>query len=86
MALLHRPGRPAPTGRPRRLARTTAALAATLALLPPLLAAGGASAQEVPAADVDVHVNTQAALGRLSDTARGVNAAVWDSHLTSSPS
>ncbi|MEU9669764.1 cellulose binding domain-containing protein [Streptomyces bobili] len=81
MALLHRPGRPAPTSRPRRLARTAAALAATLALLPPLVAAGVTSAQEVPAADVDVHVNTQAALGRLSDTARGVNAAVWDSHM-----
>ncbi|MFJ8082894.1 cellulose binding domain-containing protein [Streptomyces sp. NPDC096205] len=76
-----RPARAA--GRPRHLARTAAALAAALSLLSPLGAAGIAAAavQETPAADVEVQVNTQASLGRLTDTARGVNAAVWDSHM-----
>ncbi|MEU3288663.1 cellulose binding domain-containing protein [Streptomyces longwoodensis] len=75
-----RPGRSRP--RPRSLVRTAAALAAALALLSPLGAAGPASAAgEEPAADVAVQVNAQASLGRLTDTARGVNAAVWDSHM-----
>lgn len=63
--------------------RTAAALAAALTLLLPLNAAGAASAAEpdVPAADAEVRVNTRASLGRMSDTARGVNTAVWDSHM-----
>ncbi|CAM5483072.1 hypothetical protein SGRIM128S_07382 [Streptomyces griseomycini] len=82
MPLPQRSGRSAGTGT-RRLARTAAALAAALALLAPLDAAGAASAAEpgTPAADVGVRVNTQASLGRLHDTARGVNTAVWDSHM-----
>ncbi|MFI2509103.1 cellulose binding domain-containing protein [Streptomyces sp. NPDC018972] len=82
MSLPQRPGRPAGTGT-RHLARAAAALAAALALLAPLNAAGTASAAApgTPAADVDVRVNTQASLGRMTDTARGVNAAVWDSHM-----
>ncbi|MET9444308.1 cellulose binding domain-containing protein [Streptomyces sp. NPDC006610] len=78
----HRSGRPAGTGL-RRLVRTAAALAAGLALLSPPGAAGVASAasQEEPAADVAVRINTQAALGRMTDVARGVNAAIWDSHM-----
>ncbi|MFR9797901.1 cellulose binding domain-containing protein [Streptomyces sp. MS06] len=66
-----------------RVPRTAAASAAALALLSPLGAAGPASAAgpEAPAADAAVQVNTQAALGHLPDTARGVNAAVWDSHM-----
>ncbi|MFE2262429.1 cellulose binding domain-containing protein [Streptomyces griseosporeus] len=93
MALPHRSGRARAdrtrTRHPRRLTRTAAALAAALALLSPLGAVGAAgvasaasaAGQETPAADVAVQINTQAALGRLSDTARGVNAAVWDAHM-----
>ncbi|PJM93777.1 cellulose binding domain-containing protein [Streptomyces sp. CB01373] len=82
MPLPQRAGRPAGTG-PRHLARTAAVLAAALALLSPPSAAAVASAaaREAPAADVDVRVNTQASLGRMPDTARGVNAAIWDSHM-----
>ncbi|MFH9042049.1 cellulose binding domain-containing protein [Streptomyces sp. NPDC017966] len=82
MSLPQRPGRPTGTGT-RHLARAAAALAAALALLAPLNAAGTASAAApgTAAADVDVRVNTQASLGRMPDTARGVNAAVWDSHM-----
>jgi hypothetical protein len=77
----HSPGR-LRRFRPRRLVRT-AALAAALALLSPLGAADVVSAgtREEPAADVDVQVNAQTSLGRLTDTARGVNAAIWDSHM-----
>ncbi|MET7365615.1 cellulose binding domain-containing protein [Streptomyces sp. NPDC005566] len=83
MALPQRPVGPARAGRPRHFARTAAAVAATLALLSPLGTAGNASAaaQEAPTADVGVRINTQASLGRMSDTARGVNAAVWDAHM-----
>ncbi|MDO0924242.1 cellulose binding domain-containing protein [Streptomyces sp. TG1A-8] len=82
MHLPHGPGRPAGTGR-RRAARTAVVLAAAFALLSPPGAAGVASAtsQADSAADVSVRVNTQASLGRLSGTARGVNTAVWDSHM-----
>ncbi|MFJ3248158.1 cellulose binding domain-containing protein [Streptomyces sp. NBC_01788] len=82
MPLPQRSGRLAGTG-PRRLARTTAVLAAALALLSPPSAAAVASAvaQEAPAADVGVRVNTQASLGHMPNTARGVNAAIWDSHM-----
>ncbi|MFC8390364.1 MULTISPECIES: cellulose binding domain-containing protein [unclassified Streptomyces] len=82
MSLPQRSGRPAGTGT-RHLVRTAAALTAALALLSPLNATGVASAAapETPAADVDVQVNTQASLGRMSDTARGVNTAIWDSHM-----
>ncbi|MEU3345265.1 cellulose binding domain-containing protein [Streptomyces sp. NPDC006700] len=82
MPLPQRSGRPAGTG-PRHLARTAAVLAAALALLSPPSAAVVASAvaQEAPAADVGVRVNTQASLGRMPDTARGINAAIWDSHM-----
>ncbi|WP_238995520.1 cellulose binding domain-containing protein [Streptomyces cyaneogriseus] len=90
MPPLHRSGRPAVTGAartarggPRRLARTAAVLAAAFALLPLAHAAGAAptAPRAATAADVGVRVNTQASLGRLSDVARGVNAAVWDSHM-----
>ncbi|MFD7771015.1 cellulose binding domain-containing protein [Streptomyces sp. NPDC059787] len=82
MSLPQRPGRPAGTGT-RHLVRTAAALTAALALLSPLDTAGAApaAAPDTSAADVDVRVNTQASLGRMSDTARGVNTAVWDSHM-----
>ncbi|MFI8194270.1 cellulose binding domain-containing protein [Streptomyces sp. NPDC085946] len=83
MPPLRRPGRPAAAG-PRPLARTATVLAAALALLPLLGAADVAPAApraDPAAADVAVRVNTQASLGRLSDVARGVNAAIWDSHM-----
>ncbi|MEV8554197.1 cellulose binding domain-containing protein [Streptomyces glaucescens] len=82
MPPLHRPGRPAGTGL-RTLARTAAVLSAALALLSPSGAAGPAAAASpaAAAADTVVRVNTQAALGRLTDVARGVNAAIWDSHM-----
>ncbi|WP_086741360.1 cellulose binding domain-containing protein [Streptomyces glaucescens] len=82
MPPLHRLGRPTGTGL-RPLARAAAVLSAALALLSPLSAAGPASAASpvAPVADTVVRVNTQAALGRLSDVARGVNAAIWDSHM-----
>ncbi|MFE6993518.1 cellulose binding domain-containing protein, partial [Streptomyces pharetrae] len=82
MPPLHRPGRPTGTGL-RPLARAAAVLSAALALVSPLSAAGPASAASpaAPVADTVVRVNTQAALGRLSDVARGVNAAIWDSHM-----
>ncbi|MEV5726319.1 cellulose binding domain-containing protein [Streptomyces pharetrae] len=82
MPPLHRPGRPTGTGL-HPLARAAAVLSAALALLSPLSAAGPASAASpvAPVADTVVRVNTQAALGRLSDVARGVNAAIWDSHM-----
>ncbi|MDT0610440.1 cellulose binding domain-containing protein [Streptomyces lancefieldiae] len=82
MPLSSRTGRTAGGG-PRRLVRSAAALAAALALLSPLGAPGIASAAggEEPVADVDVRVNTQASLGRVPATARGVNAAVWDAHM-----
>ncbi|WP_435612578.1 cellulose binding domain-containing protein [Streptomyces sp. bgisy159] len=79
--LRHR--RPAGAG-PHLLARTATALAGALALLAPVAAAGPAFATEprtAAVADVEVRVNTQAALGRLSGTARGVNTAIWDSHM-----
>ncbi|AXI80519.1 cellulose binding domain-containing protein [Peterkaempfera bronchialis] len=68
----------------RRPARTAAALAATLtaALLAALPATGQAAAADAPPpADVDVTVNAHAGLGVLDETARGVNAAIWDSHM-----
>ncbi|BFO19295.1 cellulose binding domain-containing protein [Streptomyces sp. KM77-8] len=79
MSLPQRSGRPAGSA----TVRTAAALAAALTLLLPLNAAGAASAAtpEVSEADAEVRVNTQASLGRMSDTARGVNTAVWDSHM-----
>ncbi|MER7495051.1 cellulose binding domain-containing protein [Streptomyces pharetrae] len=82
MPPLHRPGRPTGTGL-RPLARAAAVLSAALALVSPLSAAGPATAASpaAPVADTVVRVNTQAALGRLSDVARGVNAAIWDSHM-----
>ncbi|MFE2277514.1 cellulose binding domain-containing protein [Streptomyces sp. NPDC059454] len=81
MSLPQRSGRPAGTGI-RHFARAAAALAAALALLAPLNAAGVASAAapEAPA-DAGVRVNAQASLGRMPDTARGVNTAIWDSHM-----
>jgi hypothetical protein len=83
MSLPHRPGRPARTGRPRPLARTATVLAAAAALLSPLAGTGPASAapRAADTADATVRVNTHAALGRLSDVARGVNAAIWDAHM-----
>ncbi|OSZ57964.1 alpha-L-arabinofuranosidase [Streptomyces pharetrae CZA14] len=82
MPPLHRPGRPTGTGL-RPLARAAAVLSAALALVSPSSAAGPATAASpaAPVADTVVRVNTQAALGRLSDVARGVNAAIWDSHM-----
>ncbi|MFJ6213398.1 cellulose binding domain-containing protein [Streptomyces sp. NPDC092296] len=70
------------SGRPRRLART-AAVAAVLAVLPfagPALAADGAGTAP-PAADATVTVNARSGLGTIGDAARGVNAAIWDSHM-----
>ncbi|MGW1464054.1 cellulose binding domain-containing protein [Streptomyces sp. NPDC002308] len=76
----HGPGRPAATGL-RPLARGAAVLAVASALLTSLVGVAPAASSATDAADVDVQVNAQAALGRLSDTARGVNTAVWDSHM-----
>ncbi|MEV5343327.1 cellulose binding domain-containing protein [Streptomyces sp. NPDC052676] len=83
MPLPHRPARSPRTGRPRPLARAATVLAAAAALLTPLATTGPASAEPRAAttADATVRVNTQAALGRLSDVARGVNAAIWDAHM-----
>ncbi|MEU1124620.1 cellulose binding domain-containing protein [Streptomyces sp. NPDC005899] len=80
MSTPHRLGRPADTGL-HPLARGAATLAAVSALLCSLVGAAPAAPRAADAPHVDVRVNTQAALGRLPDTARGVNAAVWDSHM-----
>ncbi|OYP19042.1 alpha-L-arabinofuranosidase [Streptomyces sp. FBKL.4005] len=83
MPRLHRPGRPAGAGA-RPFARGAAVLATALALLSPLAGVAPAAVQEAEVADVGVRVNAQAALGRLPDTARGVNAAIWDAHMNDS--
>ncbi|MFF9090906.1 cellulose binding domain-containing protein [Streptomyces sp. NPDC014991] len=80
MSPLRRPGRPAGAGF-RPLARGATVLTAALALLYPLSGVAPAAPQAAGAADVGVQVNAQAASGRLSGTARGVNAAIWDSHM-----
>ncbi|MEU2021524.1 cellulose binding domain-containing protein [Streptomyces sp. NPDC016469] len=75
----------APTHRPphgfRPLARAAAVLAASLAVLASLTGAAPAAPQAAGEADVDVQVNAQAALGTLTGAARGVNTAIWDSHM-----
>ncbi|WP_406099783.1 cellulose binding domain-containing protein [Streptomyces sp. NBC_01013] len=76
----HRPVRPAGTTF-RPLARCAAVLTASLALLVSLVGVAPAAPQDTDDADVGVTVNAQAALGTLSGTARGVNTAIWDSHM-----
>ncbi|NED13925.1 cellulose binding domain-containing protein [Streptomyces sp. SID9124] len=75
----------APSHRPpqgfRPLARTAAVLAASLALLTSLTGVAPAATTGPDGADVDVRVNAQAALGTLTGAARGVNTAIWDSHM-----
>ncbi|MFI0232559.1 cellulose binding domain-containing protein [Streptomyces sp. NPDC017086] len=82
MPPLPRTGRPAGARGLRPLVRGATVLAAALALLPPLAGAAPAAPQRAAAAaEVAVQVNAQAALGRLSGTARGVNTAIWDAHM-----
>ncbi|WP_299531828.1 cellulose binding domain-containing protein [uncultured Streptomyces sp.] len=76
----HGPGRPAATGI-RPFARGAAVLAVATALLTSLVGVAPAASPTTDVADAEVQVNAQASLGRLSDTARGVNTAVWDSHM-----
>ncbi|SEE40604.1 Alpha-L-arabinofuranosidase [Streptomyces sp. 2131.1] len=75
----------APSHRPphglRPLARAAAVLTASLALLTSLTGVAPAATTATDGADVDVRVNAQAALGTLTGAARGVNTAVWDSHM-----
>ncbi|MCX0242110.1 cellulose binding domain-containing protein [Streptomyces drozdowiczii] len=75
----------APTHRPPRgfrpLARASAVLAASLAVLASLTVAAPAAPQAATDADADVQVNAQAALGTLTGAARGVNTAIWDAHM-----
>ncbi|MGC4947034.1 cellulose binding domain-containing protein [Streptomyces sp. DT224] len=75
----------APSHRPphgfRPLARAAAVLAASLAVLASLTGAAPAAPRAATDADVDVQVNAQAALGTLTGAARGVNTAIWDSHM-----
>ncbi|MEU0053326.1 cellulose binding domain-containing protein [Streptomyces sp. NPDC006309] len=80
MSPLRRPARPAGAGF-RPLARGATVLAAALALLSPLAGIAPAAPRAAGAADAEVQVNAQASLGRLSGTARGVNTAIWDSHM-----
>ncbi|MGW1606941.1 hypothetical protein ACWCQV_39580, partial [Streptomyces eurythermus] len=76
MPPLHRPGRPVGAGGPGALARGAFVLAAALALLTPLAGVAPAAPRTAAVGDVAVRVNAQAALGRLSDTARGVNTTI----------
>ncbi|WP_405756762.1 cellulose binding domain-containing protein [Streptomyces sp. NBC_01420] len=75
----------APSHRPPRnlrpLARAAAVLTASLALLASLTGVAPAATTATDGADVDVRVNAQAALGTLTGAARGVNTAIWDSHM-----
>ncbi|MFB8087499.1 cellulose binding domain-containing protein [Streptomyces sp. NPDC055992] len=80
MAPSHRPPHPAGRGL-RPLARGAAVLAASLALLSSLVGVAPAAPQSADAADADVRVNAQAALGTLTSEARGVNTAIWDAHM-----
>ncbi|MGW1183631.1 cellulose binding domain-containing protein [Streptomyces drozdowiczii] len=73
MAPSHRP--------PHALARAAAVLTASLALLTSLTGVAPAATTATDGADVDVRVNAQAALGTLTGAARGVNTAIWDSHM-----
>ena len=71
---------------PRLVPRTvaaSAALATALAVLPLAGAAVAADDEAAPpaAADVTVTVNAHAGLGTIGAAARGVNAAIWDSHM-----
>ncbi|GAA2990673.1 cellulose binding domain-containing protein [Streptomyces drozdowiczii] len=75
----------APSHRPphglRPFARAAAVLTASLALLASLTGVAPAATTATDGADVDVRVNAQAALGTLTGAARGVNTAIWDSHM-----
>ncbi|WP_330237604.1 cellulose binding domain-containing protein [Streptomyces sp. NBC_00525] len=80
MAPSHRPPHPARGGL-RPLARAAAVLAASLALLSTTAGAAPAAPRTADGADVDVRVNARASLGTLTGEARGVNTAIWDSHM-----
>ncbi|GAB1334055.1 cellulose binding domain-containing protein [Streptomyces sp. E-15] len=80
MSLPHSSGRSAVAGA-RPLARRATVLAVALALLSPLGGTASAAPRTAGAVDAGVRVNAQAALGRLTGTARGVNAAIWDAHM-----
>ncbi|WP_377268443.1 hypothetical protein [Peterkaempfera sp. SMS 1(5)a] len=69
------------SGRRRRLAGVASVAAAALLAVLPSAGPSAAADTAPPAADADVTVNTQAGLGTLGGAARGVNAAIWDSHM-----